>query len=53
MFEYELNIDKISKINTNEWYKIMTNLHKKGIGKNLLLNVNLIRGSKIYNRLLA
>ncbi len=27
----------------------MTNLHKKRIGKNLLLNANLIRGSKIYN----
>ncbi len=47
--EYGLNIDKISKINTNEWYNIMTNLHKKGVGKNLLLNANLMRGSKIYN----
>ncbi|UZQ31030.1 MAG: hypothetical protein OHM56_05940 [Spiroplasma phoeniceum] len=47
--EYGLNIDKISKINTNEWYNIMTNLHKKGAGKNLLLNANLMRGSKIYN----
>ncbi len=27
----------------------MTNLHKKGVGKNLLLNTNLVRGSKIYN----
>jgi hypothetical protein len=27
----------------------MTNLHKKGVGKNLLLNANLMRGSKIYN----
>ncbi len=27
----------------------MTNLHKKGVGKNLLLNTNLMRGSKIYN----
>ncbi|UZQ29357.1 MAG: hypothetical protein OHM56_09225 [Spiroplasma phoeniceum] len=47
--EYGLNIDKISKINTNEWYNIMTNLHKKVVGKNLLLNANLMRGSKIYN----
>ncbi|WP_253301353.1 hypothetical protein [Spiroplasma endosymbiont of Phyllotreta cruciferae] len=47
--EYGLNIDKISKINTNEWYNIMTNLHKKGVGKNLLLNANLMRCSKIYN----
>ncbi|RUO85693.1 hypothetical protein, partial [Spiroplasma endosymbiont of Megaselia nigra] len=47
--EYGLNIDKISKINTNEWYNIMTNLHKKGFGKNLLLNASLMRGSKIYN----
>lgn len=47
--EYGLNIDKISKINTNEWYNIMTNLHKKGVGKNLLLNANLMRGSKVYN----
>ncbi|WP_338991598.1 hypothetical protein [Spiroplasma endosymbiont of Seladonia tumulorum] len=47
--EYGLNIDKISKINTNEWYNIMTNLHKKGVGKNLLLNANLMRGSKIFN----
>ncbi|WP_338992723.1 hypothetical protein [Spiroplasma endosymbiont of Seladonia tumulorum] len=36
MSEYGLNIDKISKINTNEWYNIMTNLHKKGVGKNLI-----------------
>ncbi len=27
----------------------MTNLYKKGVGKNLLLNTNLMRGSKIYN----
>ncbi len=27
----------------------MTNLYKKGVGKNLLLNANLMRGSKIYN----
>ncbi len=27
----------------------MTNLHKKGVGKNLILNANLMRGSKIYN----
>ncbi|KAF0850486.1 hypothetical protein [Spiroplasma poulsonii] len=47
--EYGLNIEKISKISTNEWYNIMTNLHKKGVGKNLLLNANLMRGSKIYN----
>ncbi len=47
--EYGLNIDKISKINTNEWYNIMANLHKKGVGKNLILNANLMRGSKIYN----
>ncbi|KAF0850896.1 hypothetical protein [Spiroplasma poulsonii] len=53
MSEYGLNIDKISKINTNEWYNIMTNLHKKCVGKNLLLNANLMRGSKVYNRLLA
>lgn len=50
--EYGLNIDKISKINTNEWYNIMTNLHKKGVGKNLILNANLMRGSKIYNNVL-
>ncbi|WP_348735387.1 hypothetical protein [Spiroplasma endosymbiont of Ammophila pubescens] len=51
--EYGLNIDKISKINTDEWYNIMTNLHKKGVGKNLLLNANLMRGNKIYhNKLL-
>ncbi|WP_277870700.1 hypothetical protein [Spiroplasma poulsonii] len=32
----------------------MTNLHKKCVGKNLLLNANLMRGSKVYNnRLLA
>ncbi|WP_338991505.1 hypothetical protein [Spiroplasma endosymbiont of Seladonia tumulorum] len=49
LYEYGLNIDKISKINTNEWYNIMTNLHKKGVGKNLLLNANLMRSSKIYN----
>ncbi len=31
----------------------MTNLHKKGVGKNLLLNANLVRSSKIYhNKLL-
>ncbi|RUP70487.1 hypothetical protein D6D54_09495, partial [Spiroplasma poulsonii] len=47
--EYGLNIEKISKISTNGWYNIMTNLHKKGVGKNLLLNANLMRGSKIYN----
>ncbi len=47
--EYGLNIDKISKININEWYNIMANLHKKGVGKNLILNANLMRGSKIYN----
>ncbi len=48
--EYGLNIDKISKISTNEWwYNIMANFHKKGVGKNLLLNANLMRGSKIYN----
>ncbi|RUO85698.1 hypothetical protein, partial [Spiroplasma endosymbiont of Megaselia nigra] len=47
--EYGFNIDKISKINTDEWYNIMTNLHKKGVGKNLLLNANLIRGNKIFN----
>lgn len=47
--EYGLNIDKISKISTNEWYTIMANLHKKGVGKNLILNANLMRGSKIYN----
>ncbi|MFJ1522705.1 hypothetical protein [Spiroplasma sp. ald] len=47
--KYGLNIDKISKINTNEWYNIMANLYKKGVGKNLLLNANLMRGSKIYN----
>ncbi|KAF0849835.1 hypothetical protein [Spiroplasma poulsonii] len=47
--EYGLNINKISKINTDEWYKIMANLHKKGVGKNLLLNANLMRGSKIFN----
>ncbi|RUP77502.1 hypothetical protein D6D54_02755 [Spiroplasma poulsonii] len=51
--KYGLNIEKISKISTNGWYNIMTNLHKKGVGKNLLLNANLMRGSKIYNRLLA
>ncbi|WP_374697009.1 hypothetical protein [Spiroplasma endosymbiont of Polydrusus formosus] len=51
--EYELNIDKISKISTNEWYNIMANLHQKGVGKNLLLSANLMRGSKIYhNKLL-
>lgn len=50
---YGLNIYKISKIGTNEWYKIMANLHKKGVDKNLILNANLIRGSKIYhNKLL-
>ncbi|WP_338989087.1 hypothetical protein [Spiroplasma endosymbiont of Seladonia tumulorum] len=49
LYEYGLNIEKISKINTNEWYNIMTNLHKKGVGKNLLLNANLMRSSKIYN----
>jgi len=27
----------------------MNNLHKKGVGKNLLLNANLIRGNKIFN----
>ncbi len=27
----------------------MTNIHKKGIGKNPILNTNLMRGSKIYN----
>ena len=51
--EYNLNFNKISKISTDEWYKIMANLHKKGVGKNLLLNANLMRGSKIYhNKLL-
>ncbi|RUO85782.1 hypothetical protein D9R21_06780, partial [Spiroplasma endosymbiont of Megaselia nigra] len=31
----------------------MANLHKKGVGKNLLLNANLMRSSKIYhNKLL-
>ncbi|WP_374695843.1 hypothetical protein [Spiroplasma endosymbiont of Polydrusus formosus] len=31
----------------------MANLHQKGVGKNLLLNANLIHGSKIYhNKLL-
>ncbi len=49
MSEYGLNIDKISKINTDEWYNIMVNLHKKGVGKNLLLNANLMRGNKIFN----
>ncbi len=51
--EYGLNVDKISKINTDDWYNIMTNIHKKGVGKNLLLNANLMRSSKIYdNKLL-
>jgi hypothetical protein len=27
----------------------VTNLHKKSVGKNLILNANLIRGSKICN----
>ncbi len=27
----------------------MTNIHKKCFGKNLILNANLMRGSKIYN----
>ncbi len=27
----------------------MTNLHKKGVGKNLLSNINLMRGSELYN----
>ncbi len=47
--EYGLNINKISKISPNEWYNIMTNIHKKGVGKNLLLNANLMRVNKIYN----
>ncbi|WP_348736324.1 hypothetical protein [Spiroplasma endosymbiont of Ammophila pubescens] len=49
LLKIEKNIQKISKINTNEWYNKMTNLYKKGVGKNLILNANLMRGSKIYN----
>ncbi len=50
MSEYGLNIDKISKINTNNLYNIINNLHKNCVCKNLILNANLMRVSKIYNK---
>ncbi|WP_281042138.1 hypothetical protein [Spiroplasma citri] len=51
--EYGLNFEKVTKISTDEWYKIMTDLHKKGIAKKLLLNVNLMRANKIYKNKLV
>ncbi|AXF95042.1 hypothetical protein [Spiroplasma phoeniceum] len=51
--EYGLSFEKITKISTDEWYKIMTDLHKKGIGKKLLLNFNLMRANKIYKNKLV
>ncbi|ALA98475.1 hypothetical protein SKUN_001618 [Spiroplasma kunkelii CR2-3x] len=53
LFEYGLNFEQITKISTDEWYKIMTDLHKKGIAKKLLLNVNLMRANRIYKNKLV
>lgn len=47
--QVNVTLDDVAKMPVEEWFKVVSELQEKGIGKNLILYINEMRSSKIYN----